>query len=269
MAEVELRVLSLSSSEAFRTAFALGIQIRGEIKEWPAIVRKSQKPDATEPDLDSARRKPSEEFCFQKSIKFGSTAGMPASPLIVGLLGTAGVLATGVCLVLAALCRRHYHHHGRRQHRRPDDGGSKHVPMEAVIAADDLMLDGSVTGVRTPLTPEPPMMAPEPVRNCSSAEGVDPDIIRNQYERRPMGFMKVYEPPGSREEEDLEEEGEEYDFRHVAKETHNPSQTVYRSLQRPSRNPGIAAIPGTQTLTHKYRGPEVVTTSNRIQESCI
>lgn len=44
---------------------------------------------------------------------------------------------------------------------------------------------------------------------------------------------------------------------------------VYRSLQRPSRNPGIPSIPGTQTLSHKYRGPEVVTTSNRIQESCI
>jgi hypothetical protein len=38
--------------------------------------------------------------------------------------------------------------------------------------------------------------------------------------------MKVYEPPGSREEDDIEDEGEEYDFRHVAKETHIPNQTV-------------------------------------------
>ncbi|KAJ8981819.1 hypothetical protein NQ317_007405 [Molorchus minor] len=188
----------------------------------------------------------------------------PLAPLIMGLLGTAGILATGVCLVLAALCRRHY----GRPCRRPDNG-TKHVPMEAVIAADDLIVDGSITGVRTPLTPEQVIMA-EPTRNCNSIEGSDPDIIRNQYERRPMGFMKVYEPPGSREEEDLEDEGEEYDFRHVAKETQNPNQTVYRSLQRPSRNsPVIPAIPGTQTLSHKYRGPEVVTTSNRIQESCI
>ncbi|XP_018571511.1 uncharacterized protein LOC108911149 [Anoplophora glabripennis] len=189
---------------------------------------------------------------------------MPVSPLIMGLLGTAGVLATGVCLVLAALCRRHY----SRPCRRPDNG-SKHVPMEAVIAADDLILDGSVTGVRSPLTPEQAMVV-EPVRNCNSVEGSDPDIIRNQYERRPThGFMKVYEPPGSREEDDFEDDGDEYDFRHVAKEPLNPSQTVYRSLQRPNRNPGIPTIPGTQTLSHKYRGPEVVTTSNRIQESCI
>ena len=105
----------------------------------------------------------------------GSTASMPVSPLIMGLLGTAGILATGVCLVLAALCRRHY----ARPCHRPDNG-SKHVPMEAVIAADDLIVDGSITGVRTPLTPEQAIIA-EPVRNCNSTEGSDPDIIRNQY----------------------------------------------------------------------------------------
>ncbi|XP_063921437.1 contactin-1 [Zophobas morio] len=193
----------------------------------------------------------------------GSTASMPVSPLIMGLLGTAAVLATGVCLVLAALCRRHY----SRPCPRPE-GGTKHVPMEAVIAADDLIVDGSVTGVRTPATPDAAITA-EAVRNGTSVEATDPDIIRNQYERRPtLGFMKVYEPPGSREEEDIEDEGEEYDFRHVAKETHIPNQTVYRSLQRPGRNPATPN-PGTQTLTHKYRGPEVITTSNRIQESCI
>lgn len=46
-------------------------------------------------------------------------------------------------------------------------------------------------------------------------------------ERRSIhGFIKVYEPPGSRDDEDIDEEGEEYDFRHVAKESHVSNQTV-------------------------------------------
>lgn len=45
-------------------------------------------------------------------------------------------------------------------------------------------------------------------------------------ERRAHGFIKVYEPPGHREEDENEDETVEYDFRHVAKETHIPNQTV-------------------------------------------
>jgi hypothetical protein len=108
---------------------------------------------------------------------------MPVSPLIMGLLGTAGVLATGVCLVLAALCRRHY----SRPCPRPE-GGTKHVPMEAVIAADDLIVDGSVTGVRTPATPDAAITA-EAVRNGTSIEATDPDIIRNQYGEDSLLFI--------------------------------------------------------------------------------
>lgn len=51
-------------------------------------------------------------------------------------------------------------------------------------------------------------------------------------ERRSIhGFIKVYEPPGSKDDEDIEEEGEEYDFRHVAKESHVPNQTVSLALR--------------------------------------
>lgn len=52
--------------------------------------------------------------------------------------------------------------------------------MEAVIGADDVIVDGSVTGVRTPLTPVS-SLTPEAYRNGASVEGSDPDIIRNQY----------------------------------------------------------------------------------------
>lgn len=183
-------------------------------------------------------------FCYDYVVQLtGATGSMPVSPLIMGLLGTAGILATGVCLVLAALCRRHY----TRPCHRPDNSGTKHVPMEAVIAAEDLIVDGSITGVRTPVTPDQAITA-DAIRNGNTIEATDPDIIRNQYgivfsimlcrifflhcvcfcfvERRQMhGFMKVYEPPNNTKD-DEEEDGEEYHFRHVAKETHIPNQTV-------------------------------------------
>lgn len=100
---------------------------------------------------------------------------MSVSPLILGLLGTAGILAAGVCLVLAALCRRHY----ARPCHRPNNNSTKHVPMEAVIAADDLIVAGGITGVRTSTSPDATIM--EPLRNGVPTEGADPDIIRNQY----------------------------------------------------------------------------------------
>lgn len=114
---------------------------------------------------------------YEHNFSFvGPTSTMPVSPLILGLLGTAGILTAGVCLVLAALCRRHY----AKPCRRTDDSTTKHVPMEAVIGADDVIVDGSVTGVRTPLTPVS-SLTPEAYRNGASVEGSDPDIIRNQY----------------------------------------------------------------------------------------
>ncbi|XP_050294680.1 hemicentin-1 isoform X2 [Anthonomus grandis grandis] len=199
----------------------------------------------------------------------GSTASMPISPLIMGLLGTAGILATGVCMVLAALCRKHY----SRPCHRSDPNSTKHLPMEAVINADDLIVDGSITGVRSSSNSIGHTIRAEAIRNGNTIEATDPDIIQNQYER---SFMKIYEyePPGGRDhEDDPDDEGEGYAFKHSAKEPyHVPNQTMmYRSLQRPLPRPVPAPtmLSGSQTLTHKYRGPEVVTTSNKIQESCI
>lgn len=110
----------------------------------------------------------------------GPTAALPISPLILILLGTAALLATGVCLVLAALCRRHFLHHHHHHHHRPMETTAKHVPMEAVIAADDLLVDGSVTmGVTQQHQHQDQHLAVEAVRG--NGEGADPDIIRNQY----------------------------------------------------------------------------------------
>lgn len=114
----------------------------------------------------------------------GTSATMPVSPLLLGLIATAGLLAAIVCLVLAALYKRHY----TRPCPRPE-GRTKHVPLEAVLASDDhiavqdcgimsvasvrptahhpVLLTGSVTETQC----RPPVVT----------EDTDPDIIRNQY----------------------------------------------------------------------------------------
>lgn len=65
----------------------------------------------------------------------------------------------------------------------------------------------------------------------------------NLAERRPVGYVKVYEPPGRREEDDLDEEGHDYDYRHVAKEmTHIPSNHTVRIIRfRLKPPPGLSA----------------------------
>lgn len=107
---------------------------------------------------------------------------MPVSPLLLGLIATAGLLAAIVCLVLAALYRRHY----ARPCPRPE-GRTKHVPLEAVLASDDHIAqpDGgiiSVASVRP--TPHPVMLTTGSMGDCRPpviTEDTDPDIIRNQY----------------------------------------------------------------------------------------
>lgn len=46
-------------------------------------------------------------------------------------------------------------------------------------------------------------------------------------QRPTRGFMKVYEPQQVQQDVDGEEdEADDFDFRHVAKDKHNPNQTV-------------------------------------------
>lgn len=53
--------------------------------------------------------------------------------------------------------------------------------MEAVINADDLIVDGSITGLRISSGSIEHTITAEAVRNGNSIEATDPDIIRNQY----------------------------------------------------------------------------------------
>ncbi|XP_018322838.1 titin isoform X2 [Agrilus planipennis] len=190
---------------------------------------------------------------FKGVAKFTGQASMTMSPLFMGLLGTAGILATGVCLVFAALCRKHY---TKPCHR--SEGVTKHIPMEAVMATDDLV-DSPVTDHRGSANLEP--LFADSLKNI--VEITDPDIIRNQYERKSsQTFTKTYQETDSRVAEDENDE----EFRFLAKENvQSPNKNIYKSLQRSVRTPSTIQ----PSLAQKYRGHEIVTTSNRIQESCI
>ncbi|GLV36530.1 sidestep IV [Carabus blaptoides fortunei] len=243
-----------------------------------------------------------DSITFKGVAKYtGPSTTMAVSPLLLGLIATAGLLAAVVCLVLAALYRRHY---SRPCGPRPE-GRTKHVPLEVGrrtsddhLATSDGALLGPVASVRHnqhmhPVLGTVGISADTQCRGPAVlTEDTDPDIIRNQYERRPIhGFMKVYEPASGQKQrhphEDDEDENDEvaigdgYDFRNIAKESHNPNHTtVYHSLQRQrvpksmvsptAAGPLALGLPATLSHPghHKHR-PEVVTTSNRIQESCI
>ncbi|XP_044730222.1 neural cell adhesion molecule 1 [Chrysoperla carnea] len=140
----------------------------------------------------------------------------------------------------------------------------------------------------------------------NNSPATEPDIIRNQYvDRRPvLSFMTVYEPassiPGEDDEELEDEERNPYKSnQQPLKRLYSPTKNMYLSLRgdraTTRMNKGVTAIspldrgptlvgptinsgnaifpslimPVSSTLTLQKHKPEVVTTSNRIQESCI
>lgn len=172
----------------------------------------------------------------------GSSAMMPISPLLMGLLGTVSVLATGVCLVLAALCKRHYikpsshkhhHHHSNNQE-------TKHVPLESMMASENLIVDNHYTGL---LTPEP--VNDETSKNGSVIEDCDPDIIKNQFERRSFNnLVKFYKPPENRLDKTNENN---FNTLNITKAPQaGNSNAMYHTLQC-SRNPS-QKLTGTKTF---------------------
>lgn len=106
---------------------------------------------------------------------------MPVSPLLMGLLGTVSVLATGVCLVLAALCKRHYLRPRHKQQHKHHDGTvteTKHGPLQSMIGSDSVIVDGHYTGL---LTAESTGIEEPGGKHGSVLEDTDPDIIKNQF----------------------------------------------------------------------------------------
>ncbi|KAH0949279.1 hypothetical protein HN011_003074 [Eciton burchellii] len=221
----------------------------------------------------------------------GNTDASMLNPLLLGLAAMATLLALAVAGILAALYRKH-------STGRP--GSPKHAPI---------VCEPPNAGATTPVHPQ----------TKQAVDDIDPDIIPNEYERRPLTYTPVYKTPPQRRKK--ERAGDEdaspekrpivldlppdslltdclptptinypqnhvsqqstynhpptmADFKQMAMDAYNQrnNQNVYYSLQRTSK--GIPSMPqrpvsSSVSAQGKFHQPEVVTRSNRIQESCI
>ncbi|KYM77196.1 hypothetical protein ALC53_12491 [Atta colombica] len=216
------------------------------------------------------------------------------NPLLLGLAAMATLLALAVAGILAALYRKH-------STGRP--GSPKHAPI---------VCEPPNAGATTPVHPQ----------TKQAVDDIDPDIIPNEYERRPLTYTPVYKTPPQRRKKDratdedaspekrpIVQHGLDLppdpmltdclptptinypqnhvsqqsaynhpptmaDFKQMAMDAYNQrnNQNIYYSLQRTSK--GLSSMPqrpvsSSISAQGKFHQPEVVTRSNRIQESCI
>ncbi|KAL6255996.1 hypothetical protein P5V15_013231 [Pogonomyrmex californicus] len=224
----------------------------------------------------------------------GNTDASMLNPLLLGLAAMATLLALAVAGILAALYRKH-------STGRP--GSPKHAPI---------VCEPPNAGATTPVHPQ----------TKQAVDDIDPDIIPNEYERRPLTYTPVYKTPPQRRKKDratdedaspekrpIVQHGLDLppdpmltdclptptinypqnhvsqhsaynhpptmaDFKQMAMDAYNQrnNQNVYYSLQRTSK--GLSSMPqrpvsSSISAQGKFHQPEVVTRSNRIQESCI
>ncbi|CAK9807697.1 Hmcn1 [Anthophora plagiata] len=224
----------------------------------------------------------------------GNTDASMLSPLLLGLAATATLLALAVAGILAALYRKH-------SNGRP--GSPKHAPI---------VCEPPNAGATTPVHPQ----------TKQAVDDIDPDIIPNEYERRPLTYTPIYKTPPQRRKKDRSTDEaispekrpivqhsldlppdpmltdclptptinypqnhvsqvKTYsnpptmaDFKQMAMDAYNQrnNQNVYYSLQRSGK--GLSSMPqrpvsSSVSAQGKFHQPEVVTRSNRIQESCI
>ncbi|XP_014475211.1 PREDICTED: hemicentin-2-like [Dinoponera quadriceps] len=224
----------------------------------------------------------------------GNTNASMLNPLLLGLAATATLLVLAVAVIVVALCRKHFT--GR-------PGSPKHAPI---------VCEPPNAGATTPVHPQ----------TKQTVDDIDPDIIPNEYERRPLTYTPVYKTPPQRRKKDratdedtspekrpIVQHGLDLppdpmltdclptptinysqnhvsqqstynhpptmaDFKQMAMDAYNQrnNQNIYYSLQRTSK--GLSSMPqrpvsSSVSAQGKFHQPEVVTRSNRIQESCI
>ncbi|XP_031784662.1 hemicentin-1 [Nasonia vitripennis] len=100
----------------------------------------------------------------------GNTDTSAFSPLLLGLAATATLLALAVAGILAALYRKH---------SSGQSGSPKHAPI---------VCEPPNAGSTTPVHPQ----------TKQAVDDIDPDIIPNEYERRPLTYTPVYKTPPQR-----------------------------------------------------------------------
>ncbi|XP_045527790.1 hemicentin-1-like isoform X2 [Pieris brassicae] len=203
----------------------------------------------------------------------GESNSFGISSVLLSTAAMSALLATALCGVLAVLYRRH----ARHRHM-----PAKHAPLNEAIYNDR-------TGqCSTPVKQEACNQVSNVGLEVGGASGAllredladdaDPDIIPNLYECRPVSnrYMSLQRPMSNNKlskNDALRSEPDGaayYDFR--KKDYRIPLTSSYHSLGR--ANKGVTTSPNsgsgvTSCLTAHRLRPEVVTTSHRVQESCI
>ncbi|XP_039283060.1 hemicentin-1 isoform X2 [Nilaparvata lugens] len=235
-----------------------------------------------------------ETITFKGVAKYTDNAAVVPTQLLSGLAALAAALLVVVCCVVVALCRRR--HSGGRGRL-----GPRGTKLEAVDGDD--ACHGAVLIAPNNSTPPPSHRSPAPDDTDPDIIPNKYDHVLLFAERRPLkGFMKMYKtPPQRRRKKDDDggdgddgDEGELADLTecgdgggggmevvpHPLQNHHQSSKDsnhqvnnvgncgTLRVHKGVTANNSIVVRPGVGLHNHKT-GPEVVTASHRIQESCI
>ncbi|GAB0092793.1 uncharacterized protein DMENIID0001_078290 [Sergentomyia squamirostris] len=247
-----------------------------------------------------------DDINFKGVAKFTgpSSVSVQLSPVLAGLALIAAILFTVVFCVIIALYRRNY-----SKNTAVDSKSAKHLQLPVTQTVDcQIELPPHARTASATVTPlvgceslhSNPQIPAEP----PDVDDTDPDVIPNQYERRPLkNSMQnpLFRSPSTRliQRDSLDEDrlgdgaslvsvngGSSTDVQHY---TFKPSKQIsYATLGRVNKNStscspmgqalplplGVGLLSPNQSHVtsslNEYRfRPEVVTTSNRIQESCI
>ncbi|KAG4071003.1 hypothetical protein HA402_001440 [Bradysia odoriphaga] len=246
-----------------------------------------------------------DDITFKGVAKFtGQSNGLNVSisPILASLTLIAAILFAVVCIVLAALYRRHNNKNAEANLK-----SAKHHTQLPVMPSD-CQLDPPMhrrnpSGTSTPIVVgDSHRLSPQFMADPPDIDDTDPDVIPNQHERRPLKPQlptPLFRSPSTRLiQRDMLDDDRGSDASNLGslggsiKEMHHytfqPSKQIsYATLSRggnksittcsPISQPiplGVTLLsPNNQLVTsslseYRFR-PEVVTTSNRIQESCI
>ncbi|CAK1553340.1 unnamed protein product [Leptosia nina] len=216
-----------------------------------------------------------EHVTLKGHAKFtGESHSLGVSPVLASIAAMSALLATAVCGILAVLYRRHARHRHLPAKHAPlseamytERAGQCPTPVKQEACGEVCSVGSGGGGAAGALLREDP------------TDDADPDIIPNLFERRPVsnGYMSLQRPMSNSKLSKSEEARSEpdggggyYDFR--KKDYRIPLTSSYHSLGR--ANKGVTTSPSsgggvTSSLTAHRLRPEVVTTSHRVQESCI
>ncbi|XP_063895906.1 nephrin [Helicoverpa armigera] len=214
----------------------------------------------------------------------GSALGM--SPVLASIAAMSALLATAACGVLAVLYKRHAARHRHLPAKHAPLSEAMYVeraphcptPVKQEVESRASSTEPRDRGERGERAARGALLHTDP----RDADDADPDIIPSLYERRPVsnGYMSLQRPPSSGkitklsgEDVRSEPDGGAYYTDYRKKDYRIPLTSSYHSLGRVNKgvnacSPSSATGVTSSLTAHRLR-PEVVTTSHRVQESCI